>query len=1094
MKNRIAGFLFAAAVTVSSLAMTIFASSPESVLEKDPDQVTEAVLNQQSEEEFEKTELPDERELYAGGSEVDFIVADDIFASENTGQDEPVPETDADLFREETTVGNENTDIWISEENSRPDGITREEYSIAWFGEENVDLLQAETDADQEFLEEIQAGEVIAVAPIQNIMEDEKLMLLSASEEGTGSVSETSAFTLKIGSYMNMDEVWTENGAQLSHTGTVYRTITYTDDEGVSRTSPVYCMNPSKSGPLSSVTVKEEAIKILSNASIRKILYYGYGGPGDISDTYDPTCSHCDWTKKTNRYVLTHYALSKVYCSDVSGASSAECEHVGLNRWIAKLTSYALPLVKDLKFYGKDSNGDVVSARNMTGNLTYYRNVPKALQWSGMTDGVQISEVYSLTASVGENGITITRASDAEWAFGYWTSAEDYAERGKGSPRVLAKGKSVTLYKGAKLRFAFPRSLTGNVRLSFTSILKPIQYIAISSNVQLNISNGQDLSTYYYEGARENLSLTFLPAPSGNVLLKKTADQDASVKIEGAGYQLTAAEDIVSNGITVIKKGEKLEESYTDTNGEIQFLYIPVGKYILTETGAQEGTEAENYLIDTSKHNLTVTQNSTKTVTVKELPDMYGKISIRKTIAGTELDLEGAVFTLYSWSKTSSTYTNGVNLNYNAQQKRYESETIRYTADNQGKFLVKETKNPNGFTGTFSKELVLGKLGEEEIFEYTAENIQSPRRVEITKLDSVTKTVLDDAEFTIFQWNEVRGMYEETGSILSFHRDEGRYFSEILAITDLNQGLYKIQETKLPEGYTGQFVKEINLYDENPELQFIVENTPAVSVKRSFHIRKMDSETGELLADAEFTVYQYNTETGRYEDTLGVNSGLIFDEETGLYLSAELVIDSRNNGKFKVMETKAPDGYTGCWEKEVILTEEIAEPLLIEAVNERERPSVGEILVEKKLKECDLVWAHGNPVFTFVAEGTDEKGNTRKYENSVCFSQDGYTVDENGYAVLGVTFRNVPAGQYQVYEKAVLYYYPEDASANTSNVNIVKGRTPEYGIVPREIVYGDVKLTAADNRASITFVNRKARFDSYIHNDIVKNTIPISFN
>ncbi len=628
--------------------------------------------------------------------------------------------------------------------------------------------------------------------------------------------------------------------------------------------------------------------------------------------------------------------------------------------------------------------------------------------------------------------------------------------------------------------------------MTYTSILKPVEYVVISTSIQLNMSNMQDLGTYYHEGARETLSLTFGPAPTGTVILKKVADQDPNLKIPGAGYQLRAAEEIVSNGTVVLKKDEKMAGGYTDKNGEVIFSGIPEGKYYLIETGVKEGSEAEKYLVDTTKHPVTVIKNTSSTVTIPEIPDIKGKVSIRKVIKDTELNLEGAEFTLYSYSKNSGKYTNGVKLGYDTSLKRYVSEEFSYTSDNQGKFLVEETRNPEGFTGTFREEFSLTKPGQEELFEYTAENTTSPVRVEITKVDSVTRETLEDAEFTIFEWDGIRQEYQDIGELLTFQKETKRYQSRELQITDQNQGRFKVEETRLPEGYTGKFAQEINLYEGNTKLQFTVENTPIPPKKGSIKIKKTDSVKGTILPDAEFTIYQYNTVSGKYEDTLGKQSKLIFDEESSLYVSGNLIISKSNGGKFKVIETKAPAGYTGAWEKEFILTEENLHPDPFEAVNEPDRPPLAEITVTKKIRESEILWAHGNPVFSFTAEGTDERGIMRKYENYVCFSPGGYRVDENGYAVLEITFRNVPAGQYEVYERPVLYYYLTDSIANTSNVSIIKGSSPAYGIPPKAVAYGKIRLTAAENKASITFVNTKGRYDHYIHNDVVKNRVPVA--
>lgn len=1072
MKKRVLSLLLAAAVAAAPISMSALAAETDIVEFTGIQENTEVNENTEQEETSNKETdtISGEGSTESTDSEENSVTLSDRDAF-----------TFADETEEETYFGNDEF----------PD-----EYDFVLFSEENAGLLQPETEEEEDLIEDIEAGEVIALAPVENVslMSAAAVMNVS-SDEGVSLAAQTSKFTMLRSDYLNMDEIWVNDGNHSTYLGTSYREIKYTDDEGVSHKAPVYCLNASKNGPMPpSMTLKEEAIKALTNSSIKKILYYGYGGPADICDTYDPTCSHCDWSKMSNRYVLTHYALSKIYSGDVGGATAAECEHVGLNRWITKLTSLTIPNVKDVKFSGKDSNGDTVSTKDMKGNLTYYRTVPASLAWTGMTKGVQISSVYTLTSSQAKNGIKITRASTDTWVLGYWTSADDYSTRGLSNPRVLGKGKSVTLYKGAKIRFALPYNTTASKKFSYTALLKPVQYICISGDVQMNGSNYQDLGTYYYEGARETLSLTLSPSPCGSILLKKTADNNAEEKIEGAGYQLKAAENIVSDGVTVFKKDEKVDEGYTDKNGELKFLYVPAGSYYLIETDAKAGTEAEKYVLDTSRHSAVVTQNAETVVSVSEIPDSYGRVSIKKVITDTQLILSDAVFTLYSWSKSSNSYTGGVNLTYNSSVKRYESGTIRYTADNQGKFLVRETQNPKGFTGTFSKEFILSKMGQEELFEFTAENDIGPKRVEIVKLDSVTKNILKDAEFTIYEWNSINTSYENTGKLLTYHALDGKYYSEVLDITEKNAGRYKIVETRVPDGYTGGFEQEIDLCKDNQRLQFTVENVPVVYVKGRIKIRKTASETGTVLKDAEFTIFQFNKDTGKYENTLGESAKTQFDETSQLYCSKDLEITPKNEGKFKVTETKAPSGYIGSWEKEFVLTEDNTEPGIFEAVNEPDRPALGEIVIIKKIRENEIIWAHGNPVFCFVVEGTDAKGNHRKYENYVCFSQDGYTVDDSGYAVLQITFRNVPAGTYRVYEKSALYYYLENVFANTSNVTVTKGASPSYGLLPEEIAYGNVTLTAVNNHASITFVNKKARCDRYLHNDVVKNTIPVNFN
>lgn len=166
----------------------------------------------------------------------------------------------------------------------------------------------------------------------------------------------------------------------------------------------------------------------------------------------------------------------------------------------------------------------------------------------------------------------------------------------------------------------------------------------------------------------------------------------------------------------------------------------------------------------------------------------------------------------------------------------------------------------------------------------------------------------------------------------------------------------------------------------------------------------------------------------------------------------------------------------------------------LEAVNEPEQLPMGQITVIKKIKEEEITWAHGNPTFSFVITGTDSYGMKRKYEETVVYTPGGYTRDGNGNAVLAVTVTGIPLGKYQIYEKQVLRYYLERAEAGTSNVNIINMGTPQYGNRPQDIAYGTAYLSQEYRNASLTFYNRKKRYDGYSHNSFVENIVPIIKN
>ena len=140
--------------------------------------------------------------------------------------------------------------------------------------------------------------------------------------------------------------------------------------------------------------------------------------------------------------------------------------------------------------------------------------------------------------------------------------------------------------------------------------------------------------------------------------------------------------------------------------------------------------------------------------------------------------------------------------------------------------------------------------------------------------------------------------------------------------------------------------------------------------------------------------------------------------------------------------------------------------------------AVGEIVVTKKIKEADITWAHGNPVFRFQIRGTDNRGIPHLYENYVEFEPHTYQVNGED-AVMSCMFKGIPEGRYTVSELPTLRYQFESVSAETANVSIAEKT-------------GIVSISAGNSSASVTFKNKKTRYDRYSHTDVIRNVIPVS--
>lgn len=93
------------------------------------------------------------------------------------------------------------------------------------------------------------------------------------------------------------------------------------------------------------------------------------------------------------------------------------------------------------------------------------------------------------------------------------------------------------------------------------------------------------------------------------------------------------------------------------------------------------------------------------------------------------------------------------------------------------------------------------------------------------------------------------------------------------------------------------------------------------------NVKKTDSETGNQIAgDARYEIYQWDVVTGKYQPTGGYNTYSVQRQGDGTYavinnaayatndtMRHTLYYTQRNEGRFILVETKAPTGYFGDW-------------------------------------------------------------------------------------------------------------------------------------------------------------------------------------
>ena len=236
-------------------------------------------------------------------------------------------------------------------------------------------------------------------------------------------------------------------------------------------------------------------------------------------------------------------------------------------------------------------------------------------------------------------------------------------------------------------------------------------------------------------------------------------------------------------------------------------------------------------------------------------------------------------------------------------------------------------------------------------------------------------------------------------------------------------------------------------------------------------LAKVDASTGQSVAGAKMALYKGNEKIASW------TSG-----------NSPHRIEKLAPGEYTLVEEAAPNGY------------QLAESITFTFEQKAEVQSVTmkdlrytDLTVVKKIKTDEITWAHGNPTFIFTVEGTDLFGVHHKYQKFVAFTEDYVekNTDGQGYVEASIAFKNIPMGKDYVVTELQVLRYGLVAVTGTDNVTIQQLQEPEYGLSPSEIFHVSANLEKKPTGTSVTFENKKYRWDDYSHNNIVENVIPM---
>ena len=807
-----------------------------------------------------------------------------------------------------------------------------------------------------------------------------------------------------------------------------------------------YCLEASKTTPASG---NYTASVIENNVMVRKLLYYGFGGPNG-SLFKGQALTDDGLGEAETGYLYTHVLLSIAYSGDMCGANLDDLERAGIGLKGAYEYVKSLP---DPANGAGFSTGDTATFKATFDKTNMIQSTNSIKFNASSNESVQLPLQSNVTIHIAGSSAQQTGGTATVWggqSFYLTAPLEN-------SPSDYTSG---TLNSSAKGKFCA---------------------LAISSTNSANQTHGswvqESVDSLRYSVDWLDFGWIDLVKKSGN---ENITNNNGCYSLEGAVY------GIYSDGVQV-------DTITTDKNGYAKSSILPVGNYTVKEITASTG-----YDLDENTYNVTIVKDQTVRANSNETPgnDPIG-IEIVKNDAETlgmpqgDATLEGAEFTVkyYDGYYTKDNLPEKATRTWVIQTKKREIAGKTYYITNLNDFYkvsgddfyldengavtlplgtisIEETKAPTGYllkgntlnvtdtaTGTTStvedsnyvaqvtKEFKGAKLqfGNDANELVVTEKVKK-QQIQIFKsgyrngMSEVVKG-LQGAEFT---W-KLKSEVDHVGWDNATTYDVITTGEDGWAITkDLPYGQYIVRETKTPKDFYTNPDFFVSVTKDTSEIKndadkvkkVILNNRP---VETQLKLVKQDEESGKtvslnsasfkIVADEDILdggniVYkkgQYITQKvgGKKYDTFTTNSDNVVvvkteytnddDEKGEVFLPLQFFA-----GKYHLEEVKVPTGFIGLgktqsFEMSGLLDytkDEDGDPIY--TVTVRDEQPKGEIKLNKTVADLntdvDLVDRSDLSKIQFVLKAKENIYSP--VDGSLMFAKDDVITTENSGAVV----------------------------------------------------------------------------------------------
>ena len=608
--------------------------------------------------------------------------------------------------------------------------------------------------------------------------------------------------------------------------------------------SLAYCLESSKDTPPQG---QYAPYVIQNNDALLKVLYYGYGGPGDVFKDDQVT-------NDTNKYLYTHIMASYAYSGDIYGGKSWDdllANGIGLKWRYEQIQSMPVPtktfnLTKTNLSAYYDSDTSSQRTENNTFNAESNVTIDIPLQ-----EGV---ELHNLTKGTVSSGTVSINGGDTFYLSAPLQKMEDY------SSGELA-GNNSTMYAPLAIMpgggyqaeatlsvVSDPRTLSFNVSWLNGSQIS----INKTDNFGENISNAKfDLlqwnkTTSQYEKLRE-FSYNSINKLYESDFLEKTDLNEGKFKVE----------ETVPNGYTA---SSRYEQEFT-LDGYIDrsvFTAVIEGKEVNVKLSS---TLADNHYIKYE---------------VDGVPDSVTEIKFPTwSINGGQDDIDWVHLAKESdgvWRANKQMPESGqyvIHIYYNtAVQENLYSHAVNFW--------------PSDTTINVVNNRIMGKIS-------------------VDKLDYHAGEKLANATFDVIARNDIRTpqgtvIYRQGEVVGNLTTDENGYGE----LDNLNLGEYTLKESAVPDCFRDDdstYDFTITADKTDSKLHMGLDVTWEINNYPTFiNVYKVDKDSGKKLENAEFDLYNVTDKkkVGTYKTDKNGNIAVF-------YLSRQKT--------YYLQETKAPDSY-----------------------------------------------------------------------------------------------------------------------------------------------------------------------------------------